>query len=207
MHDHHQLVPLRAVPDRQLDLPQGRLSQRRPTEETKQEVTALSRPSLPESLLPPDPLGKPSSLMQTRGHMNLRTSDCQTLFSGGQHHLTSQTEPFHRSSEEEETPWSPRYQPAAGSSGPVTAHISASILTTHDPGSDVHRQDIGDITTHPPISVSQGQSTDPMITNNCLAQGPPRPAPEKSGFSFNFYFLLEQGEGLISFFKNNGGEA
>lgn len=34
VHDHHQLVPLRAVPDRQLDLPQGGLPQRCPTAET-----------------------------------------------------------------------------------------------------------------------------------------------------------------------------
>lgn len=63
VHDHHQLVSLRAVPDRQLDLPQRGLSQCRPTEEAKQTVTALFRPDGgPESLLQPH-----SKVMFTHG--------------------------------------------------------------------------------------------------------------------------------------------
>ena len=40
MHDHHQLVPLRAVPDGQLDLPQRGLSQGGSTGETQRRVSS-----------------------------------------------------------------------------------------------------------------------------------------------------------------------
>lgn len=43
VHDHHKFVPLGAVPDGQLDLPQRRLAQGRPTGEAKQKVNALLR--------------------------------------------------------------------------------------------------------------------------------------------------------------------
>lgn len=52
VHNHHELVSLRAVPDGQLDLPQGRLPQCCPTGETKREITALLWPHVgPESLV------------------------------------------------------------------------------------------------------------------------------------------------------------
>lgn len=43
VHDHHEFVPLGAVPDGQLDLPQRRLAQGRPTGEAKHKVNALLR--------------------------------------------------------------------------------------------------------------------------------------------------------------------
>lgn len=59
-----------------------------------------------------------------------------------------------------------------------------------------------DIRPTPLISVSQGQSTDSKITNNCLAQHPPRPSRllrEKVVSYLKFYFLL--GGGTDFFFK------
>lgn len=58
VYDHHQFVPLRTVPNCQLDLPQRRLSQRSPTEKTKQEVTALPESDTPQVTVPTRPSRK-----------------------------------------------------------------------------------------------------------------------------------------------------
>ena len=52
VHDHHQLVPLRAVPDGQLDLPQGGLSQGGSAGETQQRVSFADGSEAASTFLP-----------------------------------------------------------------------------------------------------------------------------------------------------------
>lgn len=52
MHNHHQLVPLRAVPDGQLDLPQGGLSQGGSARETQQRVSCADGSEAASTFLP-----------------------------------------------------------------------------------------------------------------------------------------------------------
>lgn len=52
VHDHHQLVPLRAVPDGQLDLPQGGLSQGGSAGETQRRVSSTDGSEVVSTFLP-----------------------------------------------------------------------------------------------------------------------------------------------------------